>query len=167
MGKEDEASQSFDRIKVRGTDDDAKMEAALSAWENTVRRDAAANGGVVPPKVSGFSQNETVRLLETAKARPQADDTETELNGLIAECRFLMHDVAFASACLTYDPEDRIRYLTAAQNLALTAAKVADTIGQLRHGVPAAPVQTRRHELVYMRAEDPSPLPPEPKGDKQ
>lgn len=142
-------------VHVRGTDNDGKLEAELSAWEAKVRADAVACGGAVPPESSDYSEKRTPRLLPlpTAPMAP-ASDTETELNGLIAECRFLMREVAFTSACLTYDPNDRIRYLTAAQGLASTAALLADSVGRLRAG-PTPKIETRRHELVYVRATSP------------
>ncbi len=133
------------RIQIRGTADDAANEAKQARWEADVRTDAAANGGMVPPKVSGEGRHGAVRLVP-AKAPPQPRDTESALNGLIAECHFLMHEIAYHAACLTYDPVDRISYLTAAQNLALTGAKVGETVAKLRTGVA---VETRRHELVY------------------
>jgi hypothetical protein len=152
------------RVKVRGTDDDEVTETTLARWEAAVRTDAKVNGGIVPPKSSGDGRHDAVRLF-TEKTLPPPADTETELNGLIAECRFLMREVAYTSACLTYDPEDRIRYMTSAQNMALTGAKVGDTVAKLRTGVAPA-VETRRHELVYthvqasqLRASHPLPPP--------
>jgi hypothetical protein len=142
---------------VRGTPDDQKLEAGLQAWEAEVRADAAACGGVVPPESTDLSPRRTPRLLPFTKTPiTPASDTETELNGLIAECRFLMREVAFASACLTYDPSDRIRYLTAAQGLASTAAVLADSVGRLR-AAPLPKVETRRHEMVYLRTTSPHP----------
>ena len=139
-------AEALARIKVRGTDDNEATETKLARWEAAVRTDAAVNGGMVPPKISGDGRHDTVRLF-ASKTLPTPADTETELNGLIAECRFLMREVAYHSACLTYDPEDRIRYLTAAQNMALTGAKVGETVAKLRGGTPA--VEIRRHELIY------------------
>jgi hypothetical protein len=160
--------EALARVKVRGTDDDEAAEVSQARWEAGVRTDAAVNGGIVPPKSSGNSRYPSVRLF-AAKTLPAPADTETELNGLIAECRFLMREVAYNSACLTYDPEDRIRYLTSAQNMALTGAKVGETVAKLRGGGEPA-VETRRHELVYTHVQasqlrasrDPArhPLPP-------
>jgi len=104
------------------------------------------------------------RCIHLTDALPAAGDTESELNGIIAECRFLMREVAYASACLTYDPKDRIEYLTSAQNMALTGAKVGETVAKLRAG-GAQIVETRRHELVYTHVQAAAlqashPLPP-------
>ena len=170
-------AEALARIKVRGTDDNAGNEAKRVRWEAAVRTDATVNGGIVPPKISGDGRHDAVRLF-AAKTLPPPADTETELNGLIAECLFLMREVAYNSACLTYDPEDRIRYMTSAQNMALTGAKVGETVAKLRTGGAPA-VETRRHELVYthvqasqLRAtqvQGTSPPPPTPalESDKQ
>lgn len=85
-------------------------------------------------------------------------ETETLLNGLISECGSLLRDVAFRSACLTSDAAERLRFISAAESLALTSAKVAETISHLRHGEPQV-VDAHRHELIYthVRATPPSP----------
>jgi len=93
------------------------------------------------------------------RAKPASlPNTEALLNGLIAECGALLRDVAFRSACLTPDAGDRIRFLTAAENLALTGAKIADSVTRLRAG-GAPPVETHRHEMVFTHVQTtPSPL---------
>ena len=60
---------------------------------------------------------------------------------------------------MTYDADDRIRFLSAAESMALTAAKIGDTVGRLRGGGTPV-VETRRHELVYthIQTTPPSPL---------
>lgn len=154
---------------VRRGENRMEVEASLAEWEEGVAADAAANGGVVPPKTSGRSMYPTVRLKNVGRRSAPASDTETELNGLIAECRFLLHEVAFNSARLTYDPDDRCRFLSVAQGLARTAAKVGDTVARLRTARNgAAPVETHRHEIVYTRGQSPSPpSPPMPDSEKQ
>jgi hypothetical protein len=93
------------------------------------------------------------------RAKPASlPNTEALLNGLIAECGALLRDVAFRSACLTSDANDRIRFLTSAENLALTGAKIADSVTRLRAG-GAPPVETHRHEMVFTHVQaTPSPL---------
>ena len=147
------------RVKVRGTKDNDATEERLTIWEKGVQTDAAANGGVVPPKSSGRSDNVVVRLKDESGALPPPGDTETELNGLIAECRFLMREIAFNSARLTYDPDDRIRFLSAAQSMALTAAKIGKTVAQLRGAGEARGVETHRHEMIYTHVQAPPPSP--------
>jgi hypothetical protein len=156
------------RIRVRGTEDNEASEKALTAWERDTRIDAKANGGLVPTKAT-LRRTAAPRLFDVDMKFPKPVDTENELNGLIAECRLLMREVAFVSACHTYDTEDRINYLTSAQNLALTAAKIGDTIAGLRAGPPMPKIETHRHELVYMRAtsQGTSPLPLTAKSDNQ
>jgi hypothetical protein len=109
----------YARVKVRGTKNDDENEEILQAFERGVHADAAVNGGLVPPKASFKYEDKTiVRLTSEAAAPPVASDTEAELNGLIAECRYLMREIAFNSARLTYDADDRIRFLSSAQGLA-------------------------------------------------
>lgn len=161
------ASPDFARVKVRGTPNDAETEESLQAWEKSIATDAAANAGVVPPKATFRFDKTIVRLNGELPPVPAASDTETELNGLIAECRFLMREIAFNSARLTYDADDRIRFLSAAESMALTAAKIGDTVGRLRGG-GAPVVETRRHELVYTHIQSSPPSPPgEAKSENQ
>lgn len=134
---------------VRGTADNCATDATLTRWEAHVHADAALHGGVVPPKVALSNREVVARLsAEPAPLAPPAD-TETELNGLIAECRYLMREIAFNSARLTYDPDDRVRFLASAQSMALAAAKVGRTVAQLRGAGGGTRVETKRCELVY------------------
>lgn len=137
---------------MRGTDDDVARDAELSEWEKFMRIDAAVNGGVVPPASTRPYKERAVRLLDSPPPLPSSGSTENELNALITECRYLMHEVAFNSARLTYSPEDRIRYMAAAESMAIAAAKVGETVGKLRDSAVAPPVETRRHELIYIHA---------------
>ncbi len=59
---------------MRGTDDDAVTETKLARWEAAVRTDAQANGGMVPPKISGDGRHDTVRLF-ASKTLPTPADT--------------------------------------------------------------------------------------------
>ena len=107
------------------------------------------------------------RLADQPALPSAAADTETLLNGLIEECRYLLREVAFNSARLTPDADDRIRFLSSAESLVLTSAKVADTIGRLRGG---SPVEEHRHRVIYEHAQTPSPPSPRvksPKNEKQ
>jgi hypothetical protein len=107
------------------------------------------------------------RLADQPALPPSASDTETQLNGLIEECRFLLREVAFNSARLTPNVDDRIRFLSSAESLAITGAKIADTVVRLRAGSSA---EERRHRVIYEHAQTPSlPLPPvkSSKNEKQ
>jgi len=100
------------------------------------------------------------RLAEQPVLPPSAADTEALLNGLIEECRFLLREVAFNSARLTPDADDRIRFLNSAESLVVTSTKVADAIGRLRaNGSPRT--EEHRHRLIYEHVQAPSPPPPE------
>ncbi|HEX3945054.1 MAG TPA: hypothetical protein VHW69_13290 [Rhizomicrobium sp.] len=69
------------------------------------------------------------------QALPAADaQTETLLNAIIGECHFLMREVAFRSMCQAGVAEDRVNWVNTAMRLAETGAKVAKSVGRLRHG---------------------------------
>ena len=134
-------------------------DARIVQWEDEMRRYADDNGGLVPTRLSGVFEDRfrQVRLVEaradTAEnGKPPVpsdaapSDTEKLLNGLIEECRALLRDVAFRSACLTPDADERIRFLTAAQNLATTGANVGKVVARLR--APAAPAMEERRQVI-------------------
>jgi len=82
--------------------------------------------------------------------------TETLLNSLIEECRYLLHEVAFHSACLASDPGDRIRFLAAAQELAVAGATVGKVVARLRSS-KGSPQPEQVHRLVYEHVQTPPP----------
>ena len=107
------------------------------------------------------------RLADQPALPSSACDTETLLNGLIEECRFLLREVAFNSARLTPNADDRVRFLSSAESLAMTGAKIADTVVRLRAGSSG---EEHRHRVIYEHAQTPSPpLPPvkSSKNEKQ
>ena len=106
MSKETEKPDFADVLKRRMREIDEASERWKQVRLADGRAESAQNGEPSVP---------------SAAAPP---DTETLLNGLIEECRSLLRDVAFRSACLTPDADERIRFLTAAQNLATTGANV-------------------------------------------
>ena len=130
----------------------------IAQWEDEMRHYADENGGLVPTGLSGLfdARRRQVRLTgaradTTEGGNPPApsaapSDTEKLLNGLIEECRSLLRDVAFRSACLTPDADERIRFLTAAQNLATTGANVGKVVARLRG--PNAPAVEERRQLI-------------------
>jgi len=85
-------------------------------------------------------------------------DTETLLNGLIAECHFLMREVAFRTICDSRDPLDRLRFLEATQSMMRAGAIVGDSIARLRHG----PVKQIRQSFVH---EETRTAPPATQGE--
>jgi hypothetical protein len=74
------------------------------------------------------------------------DDTETLLNALVGECHFLMREVAFRCIIQTTDADQRLRFLHSAMSLAETGAKVAETVGHLRGGLP---VNEKRQRMIF------------------
>jgi hypothetical protein len=85
-------------------------------------------------------------------AHPQAPDvrggadTESILNGLIAECHFLMREVAFRTICDSRDPLDRLRFLDVTLGMMKAGATVGDTVARLRHGDVKEIRQSYLHE---------------------
>jgi len=59
-------------------------------------------------------------------------DTEYLLNGLIAECHYMMRELALPSAALTREGDLRMRFISSAMDLARTGASVAKAIAKLR-----------------------------------
>lgn len=62
----------------------------------------------------------------------RAAETEDLLNGLIAECHYLMREVAMPSAVGTSWEQTRSSFLRDAMNLAQTGATVAGAVAKLR-----------------------------------
>ena len=164
----DEAQASASSAGEPREDADAR----IVRWEDEMRRYADENGGLVPTGLSGLfdARRRQVRLTgaradTTEGGNPPApsaapSDTEKLLNGLIEECRSLLRDVAFRSACLTPDADERIRFLTAAQNLATTGANVGKVVARLRPRNASA-IEEHRYRMVYEHLQ----TPPSPQGD--
>ncbi len=142
-------------------------DASIARWEGDMRRYAEENDGLVPTELSGLFEDRRRQVRLTGADTPEGGnssapsgapsgapsavppDTETLLNGLIEECRSLLRDVAFRSACLTPDADERIRFLTAAQNLATTGANVGKVVARLRAPTaPAPPIEERRQRIT-------------------
>ncbi|MDE2109773.1 MAG: hypothetical protein KGJ79_01425 [Alphaproteobacteria bacterium] len=141
-------------------------ETKVRQWERDMRSLADAHGGVLPPDPAFKVGDEEPQVrLGKFPAAPldAAADTETLLNGLIAECRFLVREVAFQSACLTPNPDDRMRFLSAAQNIVITGARVGEAVAKLRKG-GVSKVEERRHHMVFEHRQAET-SPPPPRGD--
>lgn len=63
---------------------------------------------------------------------PHDGDTEDLLNGLIAECHFMLREVALPSAIQVCDATTHIQLLNTAMLLAETGAKVGRVVAKLR-----------------------------------
>jgi hypothetical protein len=122
---------------------------ALTQWEDGMRQEADAQGGVVATQLSPYFEDDK-RLVRLPDVKPGTgpDGTEALLNGLIEDCRFLIHEVAFHSARLTPDAQHRLQFLASAQTLAVTGAKVARTIAQLRRNTPPEPEESRYRMII-------------------
>ena len=142
MSKETEKPDFADVLKRRMREIDEASERWKQVRLADGRAESAQNGEPSVP---------------SAAAPP---DTETLLNGLIEECRSLLRDVAFRSACLTPDADERIRFLTAAQNLATTGANVGKVVARLRPRNASA-IEEHRYRMVYEHLQ----TPPSPQGD--
>ena len=146
-------------------------ETKIRAWEEHRQRYADENGGLVPPKPSPkpYSTKRHVRLpmppvelVAPAREAPPPD-TETLLNALIAECRFLMHEVAFHSMRLTPDADDRLRFMSAAESMAITGAKVGESVAKLRGGTTV--VEERRQHMLVEHVQRVVATQPAPEGE--
>ncbi|MBV9993194.1 MAG: hypothetical protein JOZ72_18115 [Alphaproteobacteria bacterium] len=89
----------------------------------------------------GLERDEVAPLPEAAANAPfpvavpairRTAETEDLLNGLIAECHYLMREVALPSAASTSWVDSRNTYLTQAMRLAGTGAEIAGAVAKLR-----------------------------------
>ncbi len=130
--------------KTKGACDDKTKEPAAPAKP----RITTGTGEVVRAlSDKHFVVPETEDILDQALANRPFEDplppkirrdagTEELLNGIIAECHFLMRDVTLPSACRTIDVDTRQRFLGTAMELATTSANVAKVIARLRSAKP-------------------------------
>ncbi len=146
--------------------DEERRQEKIRQWESDMRSLADAHGGVLPPdpafKIGDEEPQVRLGNIPTAPLDAAAG-TEALLNGLIAECRFLAREVAFHSARLTPNPDDRIRFLSAAQSIVATGATIGEAVAKL-HKSSAPRVQERRHHMIYERRQT-EDLPPSPPGE--
>jgi hypothetical protein len=120
-------------------------------WEEEVREEADANGGVVNTRLGDFFADEQrlVRLADTpAKSETPRVQTEALLNGLIEDCRFLIREVVYHSARLTPDAGHRMQFLASAEKLAITGAQIARSIAKLRQDRPPEPEENRYRMII-------------------
>ena len=85
----------------------------------------------------------------TPKRRPERkfeDDTENMLNEMIADCQFLMREVAYRCIAQASDPADRSEFLGRALDCAAVGAKIADSISRLR----AVPLDEDRKMAIML-----------------
>ena len=155
-------------------------DASIARWEGDMHRYAEENDGLVPTEPSRLFEERRRQVRLTGADTPEGGnpsapsgapssvppDTETLLNGLIAECRSLLRDVAFRSACLTPDADERIRFLTAAQNLATTGANVGKVVARLRAPTAPAPAIEERRQRITVEHVQTVAAPPQGEGGR-
>lgn len=141
--------------------------ARIRAFDESQWTLAEENGGLVPltedrQPLGGWRQP---RLPDPAvsphghwsKAVPPvcvgADETEAQLNGLIADCRLLLREVAFHSARLACEAGDRVRFLEAGCRIAETGAKVGRTVARLRGGTAVVAEHRQRMVVEHVHTE--------------
>lgn len=73
-------------------------------------------------------------------------DTEDLLNGLIAECHYMIRAVALPSASRTVDPVTRQRFLGTMMDFANTGARLGKTVAKLRAAERV--IELSRHEII-------------------
>jgi hypothetical protein len=72
-----------------------------------------------------------------------ADQTETLLQGLIAECHAVIRDVVLPAVHEPGDHHSQRYYINSITDLVDSATKLSDAIGRLRGGVPTPEVHQR------------------------
>jgi hypothetical protein len=82
-----------------------------------------------------------------------ADETEALLNGVIADCRLFLREIAFHSARLAAMESDRTAFIDAACRVANAAARVGDSVARTRMAKEGALVDERRQRIVVERVE--------------
>ena len=136
-------------------DSPSQASSAEQALRERLERAKAAN----KERVIAFGQVPGLDVpgRETQEEPPPLDaqsppaDTESLLNSMIAECHYLMREVAFRSMCQTRDAHDRVRFMASAMNFATTGAKLAETIVHLRNGDVPGDVRRTHHTMTLER----------------
>jgi len=131
-------------------------EAEFRVWEAARREEAAASDAGLTPlewEVEYGTRFYVPRMAAPQAGKPAAyvvpdpsQCTEIELAGIISECRYFMRELAFHSARLTPNAEDRISFMNSACRLAETGARVGEAVARVRgHDVerPAAALEAK------------------------
>jgi hypothetical protein len=83
-------------------------------------------------------------------------DTEYLLNGLIAECHYIMRELALPTAAKATQGEQRVRFIATAIDLARTGASVGKAVAKLR-AAGQMPELRQRHIVERVRSAAPPP----------
>ena len=158
QAEEPKAAPGDTPAKPEPREDSAKnAESELEDWEALRIAEAEENGGLAPlfdslPPGQRWRQPRLTKVSASSDAQPPPGDAETELTALIAECRFFMREVAFNSARLTCETNDRTRFVDIACRLAETGASVGKTLAKLR-GAGGGRVEERVQRIFVEHAE--------------
>lgn len=140
-------------------------EARDRAWDRGRWAYAEENGGLVPltderTPVGGWRQPRLpdpvpppLPRSASPAAAPGADETEAQLNGLIADCRLLLREVAFHSARLACEAGDRVRFIEAGCRVAEAGAKIGKTVARLRGGTAIVAEHRQRMVVEHVHTE--------------
>ncbi|HEX4533199.1 MAG TPA: hypothetical protein VH000_03130 [Rhizomicrobium sp.] len=126
------------------------LEERLASAKTAMHEPVDAFGQVRNLEVPG--RDTSAESEPAPRAETPAGDTESLLNSLIAECHYLMREVAFRSMCQTHDARDRVRFMSSAMEFATTGAKVAEAIVHLRNGQVPVEVRRSHHTMTLERA---------------
>lgn len=123
-------------MKDEGMYDDMR-EAVDNLMNSTLSRDSVEPLGDAPVKAAPFAVPPRFDI-------DPVNDTETLLNGLIAECHHMMRAIAIPSACQSADVMTRQGFMTSAMDLAVTGAKLGKTVAKLRGAGSITELRQRR-----------------------
>jgi hypothetical protein len=76
-------------------------------------------------------------------------DTEYLLNGLIAECHYVMRELVLPTAAETKDGDQRVRFISSVIDLARTGASVGKAVAKLR-AAGQMPELRQRHIVEHL-----------------
>ncbi len=140
-----------------GKRDELIKEASLSAWEKEHLADAEGREARLVPiddrdpykyrvdeRVPRMAPPKEKRARRYEPLADVPDDAEIELTAVIAECRYLMREMAFESARTTPIASDRLKFIESARTLAETSAAVGKSIAPLRNPALIEPEEKKK-----------------------
>jgi hypothetical protein len=142
-------------------DDAEEFEKAESALPGELPEMTALSAARMPwddpvPKIAPDIGRDAPFTHARVRNIPRDGDTEDLLNGLIAECHFLMREVALPSAVQVHDAVTRAQFLNTAMSLAETGAKVGRIVAKLRSA--GAVTELRQRHIVEQVVVTPAPF---------
>jgi hypothetical protein len=125
------AADQIKEASLRACEKERLAEAGEARLAPLMPRDPFGSGLRPPVPRLAKPKEKSVRRYEPPADAP--DDAETELTAVIAECRYFMREMAFESARLTPDANNRLSFIESARNLAETSAAIGKSLAGLRH----------------------------------